>query len=1388
MADSSFWNIGNIEYPVIQGQAGKPFYHQQGPLIQFGQQLVDNSCLCKYRYARYFAYYCAVPSDSSSIAFFKNFEQVPWEGGHNIKFLDYTQETAKGYQWGMFKGPVYLGCYPTGHFTTGKWLPVELPYENVSQDLNVTSPSPYYIYQENEDYNYSLKCMIVSSYQCCNGEEGCGVEVQRGQYFESSFPFCYAQFFVSNLDASDASQVTAALIEGSQGCVCTPPYRMLKKFQQYDCSTATIRVFKQMVLLPEELDRCSQFCPSCQQELPALAPNAAFLAKKDCVYWVLWKFPLPQDCSDCSKTLHKIQWQLVTDYKDIPGEVVGKGPGWKPLSFHDPDETFTYCEQEAPGKVIFQWQYVRNPQPSQGEIQGSRPAVKPDENPCKEYCRKNPLARPSISDSLSGASDSTLQKHFPCNEPQPPPMKYREFLHTEFDVYELSLRVTVITRDQVKECYQSYKIDTPLQDWHWNLIQNAVYDYQLTSYLYGTSFRGTEVKNGFIHKYVVQLHGEEPPEDPSGEYQGDDFDIVADGSSYNFVDKSQNLCQYAYQVYLAEKCKCFGDCISDSRSCSTSNQSEYISGWGCSKWQSLGQHSQYQIRKEMRFCLDKWSRNPEESVHKQWVYTTLSDDPYFCEQYPQPLKRGIIYDNYVFTPNCSDSTSIVVSFPFVSYPWCGKQPKAYQGYKAQDSLSSSTLLQVVDNVIDLTNTDPPICTVYGFIDPHKVAVWPGFISERPVRPAPCCGEEAFYSDSCHAKGKIYQPPIIKWPKSCLQLPAYGVRVYIAAFGHAWPGFISTQKTVDSQTKYYVNASKFLQYFNCTKQSQLQFYQELPSQYPEGWDPPFSGFYQTDYLPAKGNWCMPPIGFFNQLSPVNFNQGSIAQWAGGSGKVLLYIFSGHASRCQSQLEVGIRALAGKNIGGRKAIGVQIPLNKKGAGDNGTIAYSYDCVDVNQFIDPNSEYYHKGVLQRAYENQDITGFVANGFVDGIDAQLCNRIGGSFPGGACSNVEKFLNEQELRQLFGSAAAGNWNSHFFTYADLNYPKSPFGKACADSYIGVSGRTGGKNASSHDVALLMRMQKLPKAASRTAWYIQNCYVTFYDQDDGSEILPGWPYRVYDQAVDFGYSFCVEGSPSQITYLINTTESFTPSDQDVFAALINGSRTTFHIQIPPYLAGEGLSPTDLTRSTFQLVSVRDSRKWLSISASTWDGRCYLDAYGGLQVTTADNGSTTWNCETQTCYWGQQTTGDCVIPTLDILPHGDCDTETGTVGRSGFGRYRSLLKNASDSGYALVNTSSMRFCDLPQGVFAAFLIRALDNWYDFPSSYARVCDQNYYRASKDCIVIPVPANLEEGDQYTLSITHDLSDSTTYEQEGDTSYRKCHVQIQQKFIFHLPTQWY
>ena len=729
------WNIGTQDDPIIQGQAGKPFYHQMGPLLQFHNpdQQVDNKCLCKYRYARYFAFYSNVPEDKENIVFYKNFNNVQRDqSGSKVIFRDYSTESSSGYSWQFLSGPHYLGCYPVGTFTTGRWFPVDLPYDAPSGSAsgNITAPCPSYIHiYKQEDY-HSLLCMIVSSYKCCNGEAGCGIQISRGSdsWVPLSWPACAAQYLITGLDKSNSQSCTATLIKGTEQCICTPPYRVQRKFKQLDCSRAIIRVWNEMVLLPGQLQNCPEFCPECFQQLPQLAiATARGEADIKCVWWLLWKWALPGDCDECAiKELQPVfiqdpqQWTYISS--TYP-EVYGKGPGWMPRKFHDPRKRWDFCSPQG-GGVSYQWTYIEvQPQEVEPEVLAVLiAAASPgplEQNPCKDYCFLVSNVG-NISDSLSGAAEIP-QDQLPCNTPDPSGKAYKKFTHQFFTVWTLPIqKVDCPDNPQLDPCYDTYKIaDSAFKngELQWVPKQGAdsVTDYQLQQkgYFKGFQFIYIDKTTGQLRLPLSVL--EEPPASPSDSKLKDLFGMQIDAGNVYVQDYSKNHCAGVYQVYLFD-CRCSDSCDSD---CSNGTN-PYIHSGTCSKWKYIGQVSDKELE-QRGCCKNGWIDSTIDNTFSEplvgpigWcVYTVTTDQPYYCADYPQGPKKKYYYRYGVVTPNKEHNHIIAWQEPqYIEWEYCQSNSVVFvPGFKlVQDPMDQQTVIEPVDGVIDISSDS--LCQLY----------------------------------------------------------------------------------------------------------------------------------------------------------------------------------------------------------------------------------------------------------------------------------------------------------------------------------------------------------------------------------------------------------------------------------------------------------------------------------------------------------------------------------------------------------------------------------------------------------------------------------------------------------------------------------------------------
>lgn len=221
-----FWNIGTEANPIIQGQAGKPFYHAPGGCIQlpYMEYPIKNDCLCQYPYMQYFWVYAKlVHKDSIQFldldAMLHNRQVKARRLSDSIWPVSIVSDS--GWQWQLVKWSDssyyrYAGCHssttsPTQ--LTGQWIGLfssgifASPYTkkvtagsytwNTTQpNLSYPSPSqayyrygyncnapwcvPYqYIRYRRNTGPYTLMCMLVSNYRCCNGQLGCGQAIQH---------------------------------------------------------------------------------------------------------------------------------------------------------------------------------------------------------------------------------------------------------------------------------------------------------------------------------------------------------------------------------------------------------------------------------------------------------------------------------------------------------------------------------------------------------------------------------------------------------------------------------------------------------------------------------------------------------------------------------------------------------------------------------------------------------------------------------------------------------------------------------------------------------------------------------------------------------------------------------------------------------------------------------------------------------------------------------------------------------------------------------------------------------------------------------------------------------------------------------------------------------
>lgn len=224
---SQFWQV---EEGVIQGQAGKPFYHTPGkPLVWpqdieeldsdsliTVQMIKDNKCLCEFKSQHYFRCCAVLSTQKQDIPFLQTDEEtnrlsVVVSPGHQWKFWNFlTQSIHEGGQPTPSEIYQYLGCCQKMP-DVGKWKPIKSVYLGTlrcgdspikGQVVNITAPSVYYTKQS--QITGVVMQMIVSNYKCCNGEDGCGLTHPYFQYLlqSQSYEVTKGQLSVNDKDLS----------------------------------------------------------------------------------------------------------------------------------------------------------------------------------------------------------------------------------------------------------------------------------------------------------------------------------------------------------------------------------------------------------------------------------------------------------------------------------------------------------------------------------------------------------------------------------------------------------------------------------------------------------------------------------------------------------------------------------------------------------------------------------------------------------------------------------------------------------------------------------------------------------------------------------------------------------------------------------------------------------------------------------------------------------------------------------------------------------------------------------------------------------------------------------------------------------------------------------
>lgn len=731
-----------IDSDAIQGQAGKPFSHDPGTKLRFPTDnvQVNNRCLCNYRYYQYFAFYQYLPNTpySNSIQFYL---LQPTDEGYRLQtdqnqLFTFDTYIGLGYQWKLHSGPVYLGCHPAGTYQTGKWLPINLPYTGFGG--GITQPAPRYV-QINQFHQGSLKCMFVTNYKCCNGVQGCGISIGGSQDSSQSFenfdlPFFAADFYITGLMGD---QPTAKLIKGTQRCEPNGG-RLTKTYIRHTCDAATATGWYAFNLMSQQQDdrlqQCNVYCQASETRDQAAESAIAYARERikgrQCVYWILWRFIIPVCYDPCS--LQDTQWNIVgaaQEWATVPADVTGKGPGWL-----FPDEHTTQriikCEQHT----VYQWASVSMEAYKEAERQFTDPQHQPigelllstmpqplTQNPCADACGYNKqLAGFGFEDSsTSGSISGSGVSDTPCNSPDPYYKVFLDYQHQQFDLYYLELTKKqldpALFNPELDPCKEYYTPQTQTDadgkrklKWHDDGTQ--LYDYNLLQRgrIRGTTFlRWNKDKSKF---YLVVPTGQDPPQNQS-DPRLKDFHFLSD--SIFIQDPNSNKCQGVYQCYYMG-CKCPDPC---SDSCSESQKVPLITG-GCFKWAYIGRISDESLL-QRGICTDNWQQSTQERTGSQppigiAVFTTNSDDPHFCDDYPKPPSSVLQYVKVTARPTCTQgSDSFQVQVMQQDLPLCGQTSAMYFGWKKVDSLSNSQLLPIdpaFNFYIDAGNA----CQIYYF--------------------------------------------------------------------------------------------------------------------------------------------------------------------------------------------------------------------------------------------------------------------------------------------------------------------------------------------------------------------------------------------------------------------------------------------------------------------------------------------------------------------------------------------------------------------------------------------------------------------------------------------------------------------------------------------------
>ena len=659
MSDIQLYNIGTPCSPVIQGQAGKPFSHQPGPKLKFpdSEDTVNNTCLCKYPYLRYFWIYAKVDKQQKQIQFFTrqfldSYEEAKKTNKDWLPTYE-TQQTA-GWEWELDSQYIYAGCFPH-RADVGIWQKLSIfPYaqqchEEGQQDdpkipvHNYSYPSPSYRDKQhstytdpetNTTYNTpfrtdteapSLLRMLVSSYKCCNGRQGCGRQITEAEdgFTDDPFEYCTATFYVT-WNASDTGQIKYNYIGSPEEVYCGKGYYN-DRDQIIDCSSAKVRRHR-LKTVDISCDQCISLLRSEVYQSTPPKPN--------CRIFRLYQYLTNDKC-----VIDRAVLITGKALQSVHPWIVGKGQGLLPIDAHE-DALLSVCTEPV---SFYRW--VK----SQDEITQPDPPTQQLLMDTYGYqCQCKDLQH---LDDITDISNSRASMDPPCNIPDAPPYKYKlipdtqkrpvkEFQHTLFDIHILRLNIPQGMQNQscIPQLTPQKKQDGSL---NWQIYESQLTDYQVFQKgLIPLLQKRIDTSEFNVAKaatyWMITRTGCKP--------EVQEKDKVINGQQL-FIDNPDSDCYYYYQVYYIK--------------------GNVVTSFNCYKWNNIGKHTEedilcnYKVGKQ-NIWLEGYKHPGEQNLQGVLAtYTVKSKTKPYCNPRPEPPKRWLKITYIPLVPSCySDMTDL----------------------------------------------------------------------------------------------------------------------------------------------------------------------------------------------------------------------------------------------------------------------------------------------------------------------------------------------------------------------------------------------------------------------------------------------------------------------------------------------------------------------------------------------------------------------------------------------------------------------------------------------------------------------------------------------------------------------------------------------------------